>query len=131
MILFLRAFFILVLVSMVMVTTWASMHTPLFEIPTDVLRHPWFIATLADAYWAFVTFYVWVAWKESLFAARVLWFVAIVALGNIAMSLYFLRELFRVSADGPIESVFTQRHAGNLLMPASLAALGIMIYVLA
>ena len=131
MILFLRALFIVVIASMLAVTGWASLHTPLFAIPREVFGHPWFIATLFDAYWAFVTFYVWVAWKEQSLAARLLWFVAVIALGNIAMALYFLRELFGVPAQGPLDAVFTRRNPGTILLPALLAAGGVGIYLLA
>ena len=131
MILFLRALFIVIIASMLAVTSWASLHTPLFAIPREVLSHPWFIATLFDAYWAFVTFFVWVAWKEGTLAARVLWFVAIVALGNLAMAAYMLRELFRVPATGPLAAVFTRRNAGALLLPAVLTAASVTVYLLA
>lgn len=131
MILFLRALFVLVFASMLAVTTWASLHTPLFEIPREVLRHPWFIATLVDAYWAFIAFYVWVAWKEQSLAARVLWFIAIVALGNLAMAAYLLRELFRVPASGPIDPVFTRRNPGDALLPGAFTAAGVAVYLLA
>ncbi len=131
MILFLRALFVLIIVSMLAVTTWASLHTPLFAIPRAVWTHPWFIATLFDAYWAFVSFYVWVAWKEQSLAARVLWFVAIIALGNIAMAAYMLRELFSVPAAGPLADVFVRRNPGRLALPVGLAAAGVGIYLLA
>lgn len=131
MILFLRGLFILILVSMLGVTTWASLHTPLFAIPREVFGHPWFIATLFDAYWAFVAFYVWVAWKEQSLGARFLWFIAIIALGNIAMAAYMLRELFRVPAAGPLDEVFTRRQAGSLLLPGLLTAAGVAVYLLA
>lgn len=131
MILFLRGLFIVIVLSMLAVTSWASLHTPLFEIPREVLRHPWFIATLFDAYWAFIVFYVWAAWKEQSLGARVLWFIAVIALGNIAMAIYFLRELFRVPTSGPLDPVFTRRNPGHLLLPAILAALSVVVYLLA
>jgi hypothetical protein len=131
MITFLRALFILVIASMLAVTTWASLHTPIFSIPRDVFTHPWFIATLFDAYWAFIAFYVWVAWKEQSAAARIGWFVAIIALGNIAMAAYLLRELFAVPADGPLDPVFTRRNPGSVLLPALLGAAGVGVYLLA
>ncbi len=131
MILFLRALFIVVIASMLGVTTWASLHTPLFAIPRDVLTHPWFVATLFDAYWAFVAFFVWVAWKEQSLAARLLWFVAIIALGNIAMAAYLLRELFAAPLAGPIDPVFTRRNRGTLPLPGALAAASAAVYLLA
>jgi hypothetical protein len=128
---FLRTLFTVVLASMLAVVSWASEHTPLFQIPRAVFTHPWFIATLFDAYWAFVTFFVWVAWKEQSLAARVLWFVALIALGNIAMATYMLRELFHVPTNGPLEPVFTRRNSGTIPLPASLTALSIALYLLA
>jgi hypothetical protein len=128
---FLRALFIVVIASMLAVTSWASLHTPLFAIPRDIFTHPWFIATLFDAYWAFITFYVWVAWKEQSLAARLLWFVAIIALGNIAMAAYMLRELFSVPAGGPLGDVFTRRTPGKPLLPALLTAASATVYLLA
>ncbi|MEY4004704.1 MAG: hypothetical protein RLZZ221_800 [Verrucomicrobiota bacterium] len=131
MIIFLRALFIVVIASMLAVTTWASLHTPIFSIPRDVFTHPWFIATLFDAYWAFIAFYVWVAWKEQSAAARIGWFVAIIALGNIAMAVYMLRELFAVPANGPLDPVFTRRNPGSVLLPVLLGAAGVGVYLLA
>jgi hypothetical protein len=131
MIVFLRCLFLVVIASMLAVTGWASLHTPLFSIPRDVLGHPWFIATLFDAYWAFVTFYVWLAWKEQGLATRVLWFVAVIALGNIAMAAYLLRELFSVPASASLDAVFTRRHTGRAVLPALLAGGGVAIYLLA
>lgn len=131
MIIFLRALFIVVIASMLAVTTWASLHTPIFSIPRDVFTHPWFIATLFDAYWAFIAFYVWVAWKEQSAAARIGWFVAIIALGNIAMAVYMLRELFAVPSNGPLDPVFTRRNPGSVLLPVLLGAAGVGVYLLA
>jgi hypothetical protein len=131
MLLFLRGLFIVVLLSMLAVTTWASLHTSLFRIPREVLGHPWFIATLCDAYWGFVSFFVWVAWKEQSWLARALWFVSLIALGNIAIAAYFLRELFRVPTDAGLEVVFTRRNPGTTLLPATLVGMSIAVYLLA
>jgi hypothetical protein len=131
MIIFLRGLFVLVLLSMLAVTGWASLHTPLSRIPREVFTHPWFIATLFDAYWAFVAFYVWVAWKETSLASRVLWFVSIIALGNIAMSAYMLRELFRVSTNAPLAEVFTRRNPPSVVLPVIFAVSGVAIYFFA
>lgn len=131
MVVFLRVLFLVILASMLGVTSWAGLHTPLFAIPREVLRHPWFIAALFDAYWAFVSFYVWMAWKEQSPGARILWFIAVMALGNIAMAAYMLRELFTVSSRMPLAEVFTRRNPGKLLLPALLTAAGIVVYLVA
>jgi predicted permease len=109
MIFFLRVFFIIVLISMLAVTTWASKQVPLWKIPYDTWTHPWWIATLFDAYWGFLTFYCWVVYKETSVLARAVWLVAILLLGNIAMAVYALIQLFRVPANGSIETVLLRR----------------------
>lgn len=109
MILTLRIFFVLVLVSMLGVTSWASTQCALWAIPKTVSGHPWFIATLFDAYWGFLTFYCWVVYKEPSVVARASWLIAILLLGNIAMAIYMLIELFRVPITGNIEAVVLRR----------------------
>ncbi|HEY1109308.1 MAG TPA: DUF1475 family protein [Opitutaceae bacterium] len=132
MILFLRALFILIIVSMLAVTSWAGSQQALGEFARSAtFRDPWVIATLFDAYWAFVTFYVWVAWREQSLGARVLWFVAIILLGNIAMAAYMLAQLFRVPANGSLDEVFIRRQPGKLLLPAILAAISVAVYLFA
>lgn len=132
MIWFLRSLFILVLASMLWVTSWASLHQPLGDFARSAtIRDPWVIATLFDAYWAFITFYVWVAWKEGSALARVLWFPAIILLGNLAMATYLLAELFSVPATTPLTPLFTRQNPGRVTLPAFLTGLAIAIYLLA
>ncbi len=129
---FLRLLFIAVIGTMLAVTSWASLHQSLGDfVRSATFRDPWVIATLFDAYWAFITFFVWVAWKEQSLLARLLWFVSIILLGNIAMAAYMLAQLFSVSASGPLDEVFTRRQPGKLTLPALLTALSIGIYLLA
>lgn len=106
---FLRIFFSIVLVSMLAVTSWASMQCALWETPRAVATHPWFIATLFDTYWAFLTFYCWVVYKERGWIARIGWLLGILLLGNIAMAIYMLIQLFRVPATARIEDVLLRK----------------------
>lgn len=136
MIWFLRGLFFVVLATMLGVTSWASLHQALGDfVRGPVMRDPWVIATLFDAYWAFIAFFVWVAWKEQSLGARVLWFIALIALGNIAIAAYMLDELFSVSAgepsDAALQKVFARRNPGGLILPGVLVGLSIGIYLLA
>jgi len=131
MIILLRVLFLIVLGSMLWVTTWASLHCPLFAVPHDVFAHPWFIATMFDAYWGFITFFVWVCYKENSGLARVAWFVAIMLLGNIAMASYWLAELFRAPADGQLADVLVRRRDGAGRLGPALAVLGVAVVALA
>ena len=115
---------------MLWVTSWASLRCPLFGIPHDVVAHPWFIATLFDAYWGFITFFVWVCFKQTSGVARVVWFVAIILLGNIAMSAYWLNELFRVPRHGRMAEVLTIRRNGIGILGPVLAILGVVVTLL-
>ena len=110
MILFLRFFFLLILVSMLCVTTWASKQVPIWKLPYETWTHPWFIATLFDAYWGFLTFYCWLFYKEVSWLARIAWLVAILLLGNIAMAIYLLIQLFRVPLNARIEEMLLRRN---------------------
>jgi hypothetical protein len=128
---FLRSLFIVVIVSMIGVTSWAGSQQSLSGFAhSATFRDPWVIATLFDAYWAFITFYTWVAWKEQSLLARLLWFVAILLLGNLAMSAYMLAQLFAVPATGSLDDVFTRRQSGRIVLPGALAAVGVAVYLL-
>lgn len=105
MIVFLRFVFAFVLVAMLAVTGWASMEIALWKTPREVIGHPWFIATLFDTYFAFLTFWCWVAYRERTWLARVGWLVAILLLGNIAMAIYLLIRLFRLPANAKLEQL--------------------------
>lgn len=128
---FLRLLFIAVLASMVWVTSWASLQGSILAIPRDVFTHPWFVATLFDAYFGFLTFYIWLAWKEQGNAARVLWFVAVMLLGNIAMAVYMLAELFRIKSSAQLPEVVSRRNPGRLALPGMLVAASAGVYLLA
>ena len=109
MIWFLRIAFMLVLVTMLCATSWASSRCALWKTPHEVVAHPWFIATLFDCYFGFLTFYVWLAYKETGWLSRTAWLIAILLLGNIAMSSYMLLTLFRLPANATIAQVLLRQ----------------------
>ncbi len=128
---FLRILFMVVLGSMLVVTSWAGLQCPLFAVPRGVFTHPWFVATLFDAYWGFTTFFVWVCFKQTGWPARISWFVAIMLLGNIAMSAYCLGELFTPPVGGSLVDLLTVRRAGPGWLGIALAGAGIALLALA
>lgn len=131
MIIALRFLFTVVLLSMLWVTSWASSQCPLFAVPRVVAGHPWFIATLFDAYWGFTTFFVWVCFKQLSWTARISWFIAIMALGNIAMSSYCLSELYMARTDAKVADVLTARRPGPGWLGIALALAGVAVTVAA
>ena len=88
----------LVLLSMLIVTTWASLNENVLAGGAKIVAEPWGIATLFDTYFAFLTFYAWVYYKETKFMARGLWLILILALGNIAMAAYLLWQLAKLDS---------------------------------
>ena len=91
------------------VTSWASSIEALWKMPREVATHPWFIATLFDTYFAFLAFWLWVAYKERSVLSRVLWLIGILLLGNIAMAIYMLIQLYRVPASATVEQVLLRK----------------------
>lgn len=110
MILLLRIFALIVLISMLAVTSWASSVQALWKIPAEVSGNPWFIATLVDAYFGFLFFWLWIAYKEPTWPVRLLWLVAVLLLGNIAMAIYLLIQVFRLPLEAPMEKLLLRRH---------------------
>lgn len=95
--------------------TWATVRASLdrnvFAAVGELIHDPWVVATLFDAYFGFLTFYLWVLYKEQRWGPRIGWFVAIMALGNFAMAVYALRELLRHPAGEPISQMLIRRHS--------------------
>ena len=89
----LALWFTLVLVSMLALTTWASLHEHVFAAFLRLGADPWGLATLFDGYFAFLAFWLWVGWRERTWIQRIAWLLAILALGNMAMAAYVLLAL--------------------------------------
>jgi hypothetical protein len=127
---FLRLLFVGIFAAMSALIAWASLEQPIFGIPREVFTNPWFVATLFDAYFAFITFYVFVAWKEQSIGARVLWLPVVLLWGNFAMAVYMLVELFRIDHIDRLKEVFTQQRAGKIGLPIGFLLAGLAAYAL-
>lgn len=125
--LLLRGFFLLVLASMLAVTSWASLQCALFNVPRAVATHPWFIATLFDAYWGFLTFFAWLCFRQRRWADRATWLVAILLLGNIAMAAYGLRTVWNVHTRAELATALTTPREGSDGLGLALATLGVAV----
>ena len=101
----LKVLFGAIFLWMTVMTIRTSMAVSLWSARDSFAANPWAVATLYDAYFGFITFYVWVAYKETAVWPRVLWLVLILGLGNIAMSAYMLIQLFRLKPEQPLEAL--------------------------
>jgi len=98
-----------VLSVMLYVTICASLQQDLITATRQLWPDPWFRATLADAYCGFLFFWIWVAWREQTAAKGALWFILIMALGNLAMASYLLMQLRGLRPGGGIEALLLRR----------------------
>ena len=109
--LFLKLLFGFIFVFMVVMTIRTSLQVSLWTALGSFAASPWAMATLYDAYAGFITFFCWLAWRERSLGVKIVWFVLIMALGNIAMSLYVLIQLFGLQADENASALFRQKPA--------------------
>lgn len=127
---FLRILFIGVFVTMSSLIMWASLDQPIFGIPREVYANPWFITTLFDAYFAFLGFYVWVAWKEPTLGARILWFLTVMMWGNFAIAIYVVMELFKIDHSDRLSELLHTQREGKIALPLTFVITGIGAYLL-
>jgi len=109
----LRLLFAAILVLMLVVTVQASLQQAVWDWG-GLVNEPdrwWTLATLADAYCGFLTFYAWVFYKERGWGSRTAWFVAIMLLGNFAMATYVLLQLSKLGDDEPLERLLLRAPA--------------------
>jgi hypothetical protein len=101
-----------VFLSMLLVTGWASGRQSVLQWGglNPGPDRGWTIATLMDAYFGFLTFYVWVFYKETRWWPRVAWFIGIMLLGNMAMSAYVLLQLKRQPRDPSASAILVARN---------------------
>lgn len=102
--------FSLIFASILAATVRASLVRNVFD-NGHLIDDVWFQATLLDAYLGFLTFFVWVAWKERKVARCVIWFALIMTLGNMAMAGYVIFQLIRLPRDAGMLELLTQRSA--------------------
>ena len=120
------AYFVLVLAAMTWVSWHASTAPTITSLPryaalagkeginvlhgfVTVCSEPWGLATMFDAYFGFLAFWLYVAWRERTVAARLGWLVALLLLGNFAIAAYALRCLFAAPGETDLGKVFFMR----------------------
>src|SRR5262249_57891669 len=96
---------------MVVMTVRTSLQISLWSALPSFAASPWSMATLYDAYFGFLTFFCWLAWRERSPLLKIVWFVLIMLGGNIIMSLYVLIQLFGLKPEDKISALFHQKAA--------------------
>lgn len=116
------AYFILVLIAMTWVSWHACVKPSTSSLPAyagkglnvlggyvTVCSEPWGLATMFDAYFGFMAFWLYVAWREPTVVPRLVWFVAVMTLGNFAIAAYALICLFTAKSETTIGKIFFSR----------------------
>jgi hypothetical protein len=104
----LLVFFTVVLIAMVGVTVRASLDRNVLDAVVEFWSDPWGRATLFDTYFAFLTVYLWIFFRERGRLARTGWLIGLLLLGNLAIAAYFLRALWTASG-GDWRTIFPRR----------------------
>ena len=124
----LALYFVLVLAAMTWVSWHASTAPTITSLPqyaalagkegvnvfkgfAIVCAEPWGLATMFDAYFGFLAFWLYVAWRERTAAARLGWLVALLLLGNFAIAAYALLCLRAAPGEADLGQVFFTRKA--------------------
>lgn len=106
---FLKFLFGFIFIFMVVMTVRTSLQVPIWQ--ASFTGNPWAWATLYDAYFGFITFFCWVGWRERSVSLKIIWFILIMLLGNIAMSFYVLLQIFALRPEDNVSALFKQKAA--------------------
>jgi len=109
----LMLFCLLVLIIMLWGTIQASLYQNIGAAIEELGPHPWFQVTIYDTYFAFLVIYFWIAYKETSWAARLIWFVAVMGLGNFAIAFYLILQLRKMDAHESMESLLRRGLPGK------------------
>ena len=109
---FLVLLFSTILIAMILITTHASLDRTVSNVGKELLSDRWFQATLCDAYFGFITVYIWVWYRERTFLARSVWFILIMLLGNIAISIYVLIQIWLLPGNASLCDLMKRRSIG-------------------
>lgn len=105
------AWSLVVLAGLVGVSVWATNLVSITPAMQDLIANPragtnpWFVATLFDAYFGFLWFWLWIAYRETGWFARLAWLPVILVLGNIGMASYMLKVLWKLPAGATARDV--------------------------
>ena len=106
----LKFVFAAILFLMLLIVIAAGLNQNMLEAVRQIWPNWWFRVTLLDAYFGFLTIFVWVAYKERPMWRKLVWFAAFMLLGNMAISSYVLLELAKLREGEPFDTLLTRRN---------------------
>ena len=97
------------------VSVWATGHVGVMPAIRELAAqpgagiNPWFVATLFDAGFGFLWFWLWLAYKETSWLVRIVWLLLILLGGNMVMASYVLIQLWRLPAGATAQDLLLRR----------------------
>lgn len=93
---------------------WGTVRASLVRGVLDngaLLSDVWFQVTLIDTYLAFMTIFLWIAWKERTPLRGVVWLILIATLGNFAIGGYLIWQLVKLPPGKSVADLLIDRAA--------------------
>lgn len=88
-----------------------SMSSNLFKQWDFLGNIPWMRATLWDFYANVLVIFVWVCYKETSIALKIVWLILLVTLGSIASCAFMLIQLFGLKPNEGLKELFGKQNA--------------------
>ncbi|MCB1033441.1 MAG: DUF1475 family protein [Acidobacteria bacterium] len=102
-------FYLVVFVAMLWATVTASLDRDVLTAAVEIWSDPWGRATLFDTYFAFLTVWGWINWRERIWAFRLFWLLAILTLGSFAIATYVLWSLAQLPPGSGLDGLFHRK----------------------
>lgn len=102
-------------VAMVVVLAHGFIAGDFADEGSRLLAMPWGRVSLVDLYVGFVLFSCWILYRDGFTLVAILWVVAVMVLGSLAICLYVLVALQRSKGDWMV--FFRGRHAKEAHCP--------------
>ena len=99
-------FYLGVFAAMLWATVTASFDRDVLTAAREIWQDPWGRATLFDTYFAFLSVYLWIAWRERRWIPRLLWLAAVLTLGSFAIAGYVIWTVARLPPGRCIDALF-------------------------
>jgi Protein of unknown function (DUF1475) len=90
---------------MTAVSLYASLESNVMLGFARVAKDRWGLATLFDAYFGFLWFWLWVSYKEASIWKSLLALIALLALGNFAIAGYVMLQLWKLPKGAPLHQL--------------------------
>ena len=101
----LKPFISILLLAIIVVMIYAGSHENMFKLPSIITGNIWFQASLWDVYTGLVVVYCWIFYKLNALTSRILWFILLIVLGNIATCGFVLWQILLLPKEATLKDL--------------------------